>query len=248
VSVHRRGCRPNAASPFALKEADVMTMLRDFWFPVLLTAASILVGLLGFYAEGNPRGLILTFAASLFYAACLSYIWGDPVRGPFAKLVDPKSSDTFWLTAGPSVSFPVNQLSKGIDFSQAVSSAGQPIELWIKRTWWSGMSYRVAMKGPAGEKVIEFTNETIGRIPPGWDTNADDNAVEVLDRNGLVRLQVIQSDEFDVYLNTVMTNQQQAIVLKDRSLEMKPVKALTAYDFPKPLFRYPSYGNRGRRA
>jgi hypothetical protein len=119
--------------------------------------------------------------------------------------------------------------------------------LWIRRTWWSGWSYRVAVKSATGERIIQFTENTIERIPPGWDTNADDNAVELVDQNGLPRLQIIQSGDYDVYLNTVLSGEKQAMVFKDNRLEMKPSNALNRDDYPRRLFKFPSYANRGRR-
>lgn len=225
----------------------LITVLRDFWFQILLAAAGFVSSLAAGYAEGNLRRVWWSVAIILWAAAPLSYIWGDPVRGPFARLLHPKSSDTFWLHAGVAVGFPVRQLKDGIDFSRAISLPGKPIELWIRRTWLSGWSYRVAVKSAAGERLIQFTETAIERIPPGWDMNADDNAIELVDQNGLPRLQIIQSGDYDVYLNTVLSGDKQAMVFKDNRLEMKPSKALSRDDYPRRLFKYPSYANRTRR-
>ena len=211
-------------------------MLRDFWFQILLAAAGAVSGLATTYAEDNPRRLAWTIAIILWASAALSYVWGDPVRGPFAKLLHPRSSDTFWLHSGVAVGFPVRQLKDGIDFSRAISLPGSPIELWIRRTWWSGWSYKVAVKSASGERVIQFSDKATERIPPGWDMNADEDAVEVVDYNGLPRLQIIQAGDYDVYLNTVLSGENQAMVFKDNRLEMKASNMLTRDDYPRRLF------------
>lgn len=224
-----------------------MGALRDFWFPILLFVAGCFVSLTSLYAGGNPRRVILSVAACLGFLGVLSYIWGDPVQGPFARLLRPSAPETFHLHAGVTVGFPVQQLKDGINFSRAVSIPGQPIELWLRRTWWSGWQYRVVAKGPGGQPVISFTHESVMVIPPGWDVNSDGHAVEVVDGNRLPRLQVVQDGEYNVYVNTVLVGPLQSMVFKDDRLEMKPTNALTPQDFPATLFRYPSYANRGRR-
>lgn len=84
-------------------------------------------------------------------------------------------------------------------------------------------------------------------MPPGWDVNSDDNAVEIVDAKGLPRLQVIQAGDYDVYINTVLAGEKQAIVFKDDQLEFKPTNRLTTRDFPTRIFRYPSHAHKGRR-
>lgn len=109
-------------------------MLRDFWFQFLLAASGICTGLAGLYFQENSRRVLLSLTVLLIAAAALSYIWGDPVRGPFAKLVHPGSRDTFWLHAGIATGFPVRQLKDGVDFSKVINLPGKPIELKIRRT------------------------------------------------------------------------------------------------------------------
>jgi hypothetical protein len=224
-----------------------MQMFRDFWFQILLDLAGAAVGFLSISAEGTPRRVWASAAVVLFALAAISYIWGDPVRGPFAKLVHPRTGDTFWLHAGVAVGFPVTQLKNGIDFSRAVSMPGQPIRLWVSRRWWSGWRYNLTAMGPNNVPVLQFTNDSIQVIPSGWQLNADDWAVEVVDEHLLPRLQVIQASDYDVYVNVVLYSATQAIVLKDDRLEMKPTNALTGDDFPNRMFKYPAYAHRGER-
>jgi len=222
-------------------------MLRDFWFQFLLFCTGILVSIAGIFVEGNQRRLVFSLAILFTAAALLSYVWGDPVRGPFAKLIHPGSRDTFWLHAGIAAGFPVQQLKDGVDFSRAINLPGQPIELKIRRTWWSGWEYDLTVKGRLGEKVIALTNKKIEATPAGWDSNSDDNAIEIIDEKGLPRLQVIQAGDYDVYINTVLTGENQALVLKDDRLQFKHPSKLLVTDFPTRLFRYPSYAHKGRR-
>jgi hypothetical protein len=108
------------------------------------------------------------------FLAWLSFVWGDSVRGPFAKLMHPKSQDTFTLHAGGAKRYPIRHLKDGIDFTGMISLPGNPIELRIQRTWWSGWSYKVAIKSERGDEAIKFNNNSIERNIPGWDINADD--------------------------------------------------------------------------
>src|SRR2546428_2554243 len=156
-------------------------MLREFWFPALLALASVLPGFAAMHTEGNAKRVLWTLTAFIWFLAFGSYQWGDPVRGPFAKLIHPRSNDTFWLHAGVAVGFPVRKLSEGIDFSHVINLPGQPIELWIKRTWWSGWKYRVGLRSTSGTYVIKLTNTSIEQLPSGWEANFDNNAIEVVD-------------------------------------------------------------------
>lgn len=222
-------------------------MLRDFWFPFLLALAGIVAGLAGLAFEHYSRRVVFSIAVLLCALAVLSFIWGDPVRGPFAYLVKPRSSEQFSLQAGARVSFPVRELKEGIDFSRAIRLPGQPIVVWIRRTWWSGWQYRVVLKGAGGQPVVRFTNRSVDLLPPGWDLNADENAMEVVDQDRLPRFQLVQDGDCNVYINTVLSGPEQSIVFKDNRLEFKPTAQLTAADFPDRLFRYPSYAHRGGR-
>jgi hypothetical protein len=222
-------------------------MLREFWFPTLLALAGIAVSLLSFATEGYARRIVLTLAVILCSAAILSYIWGDPVRGPFYKMFRPKATDTFRMHAGATAGFPVPQLAGGIDFSRVIDVPGRPIELWLKKTWWSGLKYRLAARDSLGHVVVLFTDDSVERIPAGWDINGDEYAIELVDENFLPRLQVIMASDNDIYLNVVFGNQETVTVLNGNRLEMKPPAALTRRDFPTRLFKFPSYANHGRR-
>ncbi len=205
-------------------------------------------GLAANYTGDLLRKILWSIAILLWAMAALSYVWGDPVRGPFYRLLHPKSSDTFHIHAGVSTGFRISELSKGIEFhKRGVSLPGDPIELWVRRTWWSGWSFRIAVKGANRMPVILFTEKSIERIPPGWDANFDEKAVEVVDHNTLVRFQLVQATDYDIYLNTVLFQGENALVLKDNRLEGKAVENLTQNDFATRIFKYPAYAHRGER-
>ena len=85
-------------------------MLKDFWFPFLLFLAGIPLAVFGSYMEGNGRRVMFTLTAVMAFAAILSFIWGDPVRGPFANQVHPRAPENFKFQAGVTCTFPIKQL------------------------------------------------------------------------------------------------------------------------------------------
>jgi hypothetical protein len=225
-------------------------MLREFWFPLFLTLSGIAAGVVGgFMDSGNGRRVVWTFAAVFMFLGVLSYIWGDPVRGPFAKLLDPKSSDTFSTHMGVTMIWPISNLKEGIDLSRMVRVPGNPIVGTVSRTWWAGTKYTISIKSTNETVAVQLTNSQIQVLPPGWDANADDYSVEVIDETGKVRFQLIQATDYDVYLNLVLGDSQgkRAIVCKGLTLQFKPFASLTDADYPTRLFKYPSYANRGLR-
>lgn len=74
--------------------------LRDFWFPLLLGAAGLPTLFFSSSAIGNARRVMLTITIVCFFLAILSYIWGDPVRGPFANIIRPHDSESFLVVSG----------------------------------------------------------------------------------------------------------------------------------------------------
>jgi len=100
--------------------------LKDFWFPLLLALCGVPTLFLSNSASGTARRVMLTVTMAFLFAAILAYIWGDPVRGPFAFIVHPKSPEHFSLQAGIQCNYPVKQLSAGIDFSSCIGMLGQP--------------------------------------------------------------------------------------------------------------------------
>src|SRR5512146_2506975 len=199
-------------------------MLRDFWFPVLLTLASVAPGIAGMYAEGNARRLWWTVTTCLWFLAVMSYIWGDPVRGPFAKLANPRAGDTFTIHAGGSFILPISDLRKGVNFSRAISMPGNPIDLFVKRTWWSGWKCNLTANVDGRAIKLMENNEVGGDLPPGYDLNFDDSAIELITPSGVPGLQIIQDGDYDIWVNAIIQNRQQgaAMVIKGNSLRMKP--------------------------
>lgn len=67
-------------------QCTTMSTLRDFWFPILLALFGLAGGFLADQSEGNGRRFWLSVMGVLLLVSWFSYIWGDPVRGPFAYL------------------------------------------------------------------------------------------------------------------------------------------------------------------
>ena len=222
-------------------------MLRNFWFPVLLTLAGAVSGYLGTALEGNQRRVWWTTAIGLWALTALSFVWGDPVRGPFAKLRRPGSEDQFSFHAGITTTFPIQRLKKGIDFSQVIGMPNRPIELWMRKTWWSGWEFKVTAKAQGGLTVLVFSEREVKYIAPRGDVNFDDHAFDAVGPDRQPFLQVVVSGDYEVYVNALLRDPTTALILKGDTLSMKPIQTVTQVDLLEPIFKYPSYVHRGER-
>lgn len=223
-------------------------MLREFWFPILLTLAGTALGIAGGYSEGIPRKVWLTIAGVIWFVAFLTYLWGDPVRGPFHGLTNPTASDRFNLHAGGTAIFPINELSTGVDFSRAIRFGNSsPISLRVSRTWWSGWEYKISLRlGP--QQTVELTNSKIDGLPPGWDFNNDDKSVEIVLPDGQPIFQLIQSSDYDVYINAMLdSGPGRYTILNGNTLLLNVDETERLQNKLTPIFKYPRYRNRGER-
>lgn len=224
-------------------------MLREFWFPIFLALAGTVPGIVGSYADGITRKWWWTVTAAMWFLAAVSYIWGDPVRGPFYTLIEPKAPDTFYFHAGINAGFPVKDLSEGIDFGRVISTGQKPppIELRVSRTWWSGWQYNGLLR-VSPQHTIKFTNKSISGLPSGWDYNNDEYAMEIINAEHHPIFQLIQSSDQDIYINSVVDmGDGRAMVLNGERLMMGPRGKVLAELTLQTLFRYPRYANAGKR-
>ncbi len=224
-------------------------MLKELWFPATLAIVGLIPAGLAMAGDGNARRLWFTAMGLVWLVAWLSYVWGDPVRGPFFKMTHPASSDTFAIYAGGKANFPVKQLSSGIDLTHAIRIPGEPIHLSVQRHWWSGWDCDLSMVFQGEPPVVLMKhNKVSDQLPTGWDANFDDHAIEVIDHEGVPILQVIQDGDYDIYVNTVTSNGPNGVaILKGSKVGFKRRDSLTPQDLPKAMFKYPSVGNRGVR-
>lgn len=185
-----------------------MAALREFWFPIMLTLVGMAFGGIAMATSENGRRVMWSFTALCWFLAILTWIWGDPVRGPFAKLVHPHSKDDFSIHSGAIMHFPIRELAEGIDFAKLISftQGTNPVRLKIRKTWWTGTQYSLALEGE-GQLYTVLEDNKVGTLPVGCDVNWDDNALEVINAGGSVIIQVIQDGDQDIYVNTVMYSQ-----------------------------------------
>src|SRR3984893_4251124 len=126
-----------------------MSFLREFWFPLLLCLFGVPLALLGLSQTDNGRRVCFSLSALLFCLAVLTYIWGDPVRGPFANLVRPHDAKNLTISVGTNTAvIPVSRLSDWVDLSGfLVVQNWRPLEgLSVRKTWWSGLEVKAALK------------------------------------------------------------------------------------------------------
>ena len=143
----------------------IMPSFRDFWVPFLFVIVGLVPAFLAGSTTGNGRRAMLTLTAFFMFLAVLFYIWGDPVRGPFASLRRPHDATTFVVQAGIACRFPVSQLKDGIDLSTCIYIPGKRIELWIRKTWWSGLYVKLMINGPDGKPIVVFDNNRSNMLP-----------------------------------------------------------------------------------
>lgn len=226
-----------------------MPSLREFWFPALLAIVGIVPLFFAGSATGNGRRAMLTFTAFFFFLAVLSYIWGDPVRGPFANLIHPGNTQNFAFKAGVTCIYPVSQLKDGIDFSKCISMPGQPIELWIRKTWWSGLYVKMTLKGPGGRPIAIFDNQKLQYNESSFEVNYDDYAFELVGSTKAPEFQlVISKDYTTIHINARMFGERQAMILKDDlMITIRPQEASQPQYKLDRIFKYPSYLYQGER-
>lgn len=222
-------------------------MLRDFWFQIFLFVASIMFGFVANYSEGNIRRIYLSLAVIFSALACLSYIWGDPVRGPFAGLTHPNAPNEFRFHAGATAKFPIKELSRGIDFSRIINMPNNPINLKVSRTWWSGWRFDIKLKTMEGYIEINNKKHQIIGLPTGFDYNSDDYAVEIVDSEQKPVFQLIQDLDYDIYLNAVFGSQDRFIMMNGNLLALSVPKSKVESNRSRAIFKYPAYMNRGKR-
>jgi hypothetical protein len=224
-------------------------ILKDFWFPILLPAVGVIPIFFSGSDSGNGRRVMLTISVCVFFLAILTYIWGDPVRGPFAFVLRPSDSSQFTVSAGIRAVMPVSRLKDGIDLSNVVFVQGQPIELWIRKTWWSGLSVKLELRGQNGEPLFVLNDKKIQNATADVDVNYDDFALEVVDATKEPAFQlVISKDYSNIYVNARLIEPGRAIVIKNGVFAIiEPGQLEDARYRLDRIFKFPSYAHQGER-
>src|SRR5260370_27040029 len=195
---------------------------------------------------GNGRRVMLTLAIILFFAGALSYIWGDPVRGPFANLAHPKAPENFTFQAGVACTYPLRRLSEGLDFSHCMK--GLPIQLWVQRTWWSGLKVKLTLMGEGNHAILVYEGKEVKYLDAGFDLNHDDYALELVSKTRAPIFQLVVAEDYStIYMNATISQNAQNTrfwVLKDRRME-----GISQQEANKPenrldrIFKYPPYAH-----
>src|SRR5437667_27110 len=152
--------------------------LRDFWFPALLFLSAAALALAAMYGRIWRRFML---AAAIILAAlgAISFVVGDPVRGPFAHLIHPHAKDTITFHAGMSRIVATKQLSDGYDFSDVIKFEGfpQPLQLRIQKSW--SFRWRVTLRlVQDNTAILDVEHNEVRHIDSYLDVNHDDKALE----------------------------------------------------------------------
>jgi hypothetical protein len=245
----------------------VVILENSIWIPWALVPTTIIILLLLAYNESRKeykgkkyenismsfkrkrKYLIFSIACLFLFVAILSYIWGNPVKGPFAGLTHPKASDEFRFHAGITSILSLHDLSRGIDFSKIMHIPNNPIELTVSRTWWSGWEYDLKLRSIQNNIEINRKNKkhSIRNLPFGWDYNSDDYAIEIVDANRNPIFQLIQDLDYDIYLNAIIISSGTVTIIKGNKLMINAPKSRLSTDGLDVIFKYPTYINRGVR-
>jgi hypothetical protein len=228
------------------------SVLRDFWFPFLLFAAGIPFVFVGLSMTDNGRRACFTASAFLIFLAVLSFIWGDPVRGPFAKLTHPSDVKQFAVVFGSNAeSYSLSDLKDGVDFYGVKFGDVRPIDLWIKKTWWSGLYVKVTLRGLDGSPILVFDNQKIQFGASDSEANYDDYAFELVDSGRAPIFQIVISKDYSlihVSARIIQEDRNAALILNGGGLAV-----ISAVEARKPqynldrIFKYPSYLHQGER-
>lgn len=229
-----------------------MSRLRQFWFPLFLTTVGIGPLFFAGSATENTRKAMLTFSAFFLFLAVLSYLWGDPVKEPSAFITHPGSPEKFVFYAGVPCVFSVKALADGIDFSKCLRFEGQaqPIELCVRKTWWSGLQVRLVLLGSADHPMVVFEGGGIAYLEEGYDLNHDNFALEVITRSRAPIFQLVIAEDYeDVCVNALIGGgPNEVLVLKNRSFRcISPDHLVLRGNNLDRIFRYPSYMYPGVR-
>ena len=137
---------------------------------------------------------------------------------------------------------PVSQLKDGIDFSRLIGIPGQPIDIWIKKTWWSGLYIKATLKSN-GKPLLVFDNNQIIFNASNGDVNYDDYAFEVVSSDAVPEFQLIISEDYStIYINARLVSGDQSVIIKKGG-----IYSVTTEEAKKPeykldrIFKYPSY-------
>lgn len=115
--------------------------------------------------------------------------------------------------------------------------------------WWSGWHYDGSLVSGTGQ-VIEFTNNSIHGLPTGWEYNHDEYAVEIVHPDGTPVFQLIQSSDYDLYVNAVLMHSDGLYTIWDgnKGLKLKIDESTYQKNKLTPLFKYPAYRNMSVRS
>jgi hypothetical protein len=229
--------------------------LKDFWFPVFLFLSASALALAAMYAGDNWRRIMLSVAVLLFAVALLVFIWGDPVRGPFANMFRSHDAKEFTLKAGVNCVSPVADLARGIDFSHCASfgpPGREPFEVWIRKTWWSGLVVKVRLKDDQGNVLLVFDNRKLeyGSGSSG-DVNHDEYAFEIVDSTKSPQFQIVIAKDYStIYINArIPRNKDAVLVMRDNRVDFwvpLPEANKPQYKLDR-IFKYPSYVHESER-
>jgi hypothetical protein len=230
-------------------------MIREFILPALLALASTIPGVLGLYASDYARRWLWTATIFLWCLAAVTFIWSDPVRGPFYKATHSKTSDTFKVHGVVTLRFTLKELSRGIDVTERGIKIGNndpPVQIWVRNNWLFGWKYKISLNVD-GQVYDVLDGDDIGRLPPGWDLNHDESAIEIVNPDRMPTLQIITGSDYDMYLNLAIISNPNTLIVNNTTpqggrISQKPTRLLRREDLFPLLFQYPSYAHRGQRA
>jgi hypothetical protein len=94
---------------------------------------------------------------------------------------------------------------------------------------------------------VQVAHNEIGALPPSWDSNFDDSALEIVDANRRPRLQLIYEGSEAILRGLFTDSQGNVLIESDTGMDFNPTDPFGANSRLHPLFKYPSSQFRGKR-
>lgn len=119
----------------------------------------------------------------------------------------------------------------------------KPVVLYIKD---DNLFADVKIYSGSGFPPIEIIQNEISNIPPTWDSNSNEKAIEIVTQDKIPVYQFIYKSEFHIVMNGIFPYPGSFIVANENGARDDPELAF-AFKL-KPIFKYPSWKYPGEYA
>jgi hypothetical protein len=141
----------------------------------------------------------------------------------------------FSLGGGITCGYTKEQLKKGPN-SPFNFGGHLPIQVYVEG---DKLYTDVEVFGKSGLPPIKITKNVLSGLPHNWDSNKNENALEVVDENGVPIYQLIYKQDGHILVNGIFPFPGGLVLADDKQMVMNP--SLPAMLELKKIFKYPSW-------